>query len=66
MLCPTRPRPPACWRRLGEEAWLNRWRAGRITYEVDARVVKELFYCNGCIKMADNDYVDLCAAWRFG
>jgi hypothetical protein len=53
-----------------EEARLNRWGVGKVVYEVEglnARIVKELFYCNGCIdSLMGNNYMDLCVAWRFG
>jgi len=52
-----------------EEAQLDDWHVGRITYKiegVDKPVVKEVYYCNNCINFHINDqFIEKCRSWRF-
>ncbi len=54
---------------IKEEAHLNRWQVGRVYYRIEGintRIVKRVFYCNGCIDgMIGNNYIDNCVTWHF-
>jgi len=52
-----------------EEAQLDDWHVGKITYKiegVDKPVVKEVYYCNRCLSFPDNEqFIEKCRSWRF-
>ncbi len=52
-----------------EEAQLDEWYVGKITYKIegiDRPVVKEVYYCNRCLSFPDNEqFIEKCRSWYF-